>query len=551
MANSDSPVSGNQQTSHARDNTSESKSRDLQETYVNAQPENDDMGATKVSPAKKSASDEAQAATQKLQKTNKSPGKSKKIVELGEFKLIKKLGQGGMGEVFLANQTSLDRNVAVKVLSKEFAKKPGSVDRFLREARSMAKIDHPNAVRIFAAQSDKGMHFVAIEYIDGQSMQDWLNQLGKLSVGDALHVVLMCADALKHAHDMHLIHRDIKPDNILVTKKGIPKVADFGLAKALDDQDLSMTQTGTGLGTPLYMPPEQARNAKTVDHRTDIYALGCTLYYFLTGKLPFTGKTILELISNKEKGKYPSAKSLNSKIPEKLDLMIDKMIATKPAHRYQSCEELIDDLDSLGLAHANLSFIAGGAPSASLKKSAPQAATQAKSAAQPTRSAVPVSSAEDAERTAREKATKVDEDIYWYVKHTNARGKVTISRMSAEQIQQSIRAEILDLKAQCKKSMKGDFLPVSQFAEFQSLMKKRLIKAQSNARADHMKDMYRQIDKEQRNRNRWRFWKGKGEGFIGGIGLILYLAAICAVLYGIYWVFPYVRDWVAEALNLQ
>jgi serine/threonine-protein kinase len=123
-----------------------------------------------------------------------------------------------------------------------------------------------------------------------------------------------------------MIHRDIKPDNILLTKKGVVKLADFGLAKAVDD-DVSMTASGVGMGTPLYMPPEQARNAKHVDKRTDIYALGGTLYYFLTGKLPYAGENTIELIIAKEKGKHASARGLNPEIPERLDLMIDKMLA--------------------------------------------------------------------------------------------------------------------------------------------------------------------------------------------------------------------------------
>ncbi|MDB4786589.1 serine/threonine protein kinase, partial [Planctomycetaceae bacterium] len=164
-----------------------------------------------------------------------------------------------------------------KTLSKALAKKDDFVKRFQREAKSMAKLDHPNAVKVFAVDSISGIHFAAIECIDGQSMQDWMDDLGQLEVVDALNVVLASADALKVAHDLNLIHRDIKPDNILVTKSGMVKVADFGLAKALDEEDVSMTQSGTGLGTPLYMAPEQARNAKHVDHRTDIYALGTTL----------------------------------------------------------------------------------------------------------------------------------------------------------------------------------------------------------------------------------------------------------------------------------
>ena len=130
-------------------------------------------------------------------------------------------------------------------------------------------------------------------------MQDWLDQWGRLSVPDAVLVTARCAEALLHAHEANLVHRDIKPDNVLVTKSGQVKVADFGLAKAADE-DVSMTQSGTGMGTPLYMAPEQARNAKTVDLRADIYALGCSLYHFLTGELPFKGDTALELVMAKE-----------------------------------------------------------------------------------------------------------------------------------------------------------------------------------------------------------------------------------------------------------
>ncbi|HLQ43727.1 MAG TPA: serine/threonine-protein kinase, partial [Planctomycetaceae bacterium] len=279
---------------------------------------------------------------------------------LGDFELQKKLGQGGMGEVFLARQISLDRPVALKLLSKEMAKKPGFVERFIREAKSMAKLDHPNAVKAYAADSTSGQHFVAIEFIDGPSMQKWMDELGKLSVGDAVHIVLRCADALRVAHGYNMIHRDIKPDNILVTKKGIIKVADFGLAKVIDDEDMSMTQTGTGLGTPLYMAPEQARDAKSADCRTDIYALGITLYYFVTGKLPFGGDTVVKLIMAKEAGKYDNARKFNREIPEKLDLIIDKMIQKDKNYRYANCDELIKDLDALGLEHQSLSFISGG-----------------------------------------------------------------------------------------------------------------------------------------------------------------------------------------------
>ncbi|MCA9066221.1 MAG: serine/threonine protein kinase, partial [Planctomycetaceae bacterium] len=198
---------------------------------------------------------------------------SSRVQQLGDFELKKKLGKGGMGEVFLARQVSLDRMVALKTLSRDLSKRDDFVKRFLREARSMAKLDHPNVVKVYAVDSFKGIHFAAIEYIDGKSVQAWLDKLGSFSIGDSVHIALVCAEALRNAHDLTLVHRDVKPDNILITSKGVVKVADFGLAKAMDE-DVSMTQSGTGLGTPLYMAPEQARSAKHVDQRCDIYALG-------------------------------------------------------------------------------------------------------------------------------------------------------------------------------------------------------------------------------------------------------------------------------------
>lgn len=512
----------------------------LNETSITGQPDGSDLGETM-------AGGNSGPKEQKVQKrAAKKPAKqsksaSKKVTQLGDFKLMKKLGQGGMGEVYLANQVSLDRKVALKVLSKELAKRKDFVDRFIREARSMAKVDHPNVVQIYAAQEDKGLNFVAIEFIDGKSMQDWMDELGKLSIGDSLHTVLMCAHALKSAHDMTLIHRDIKPDNILVTKKGAVKVADFGLAKAADE-DVSMTQSGTGLGTPLYMPPEQARNAKNVDLRTDIYALGVTLYYFMTGELPYTGDNMLELITVKEKGKYAPAKSLNASIPEKLDLILDKMIAQNPDHRYKTCDELIAALEALGLANSALSFIEGAESTLVASQASPASTKQQAKPSQP--SGVPLSSADDAERASLSKSG-IEEK--WFIKHTNVKGKLTISRMTSEQILQGLRGELIDLKAQAKGSMNAQFMPLASFPEFESIMKKRLVKAQTEGRSDYMRDMYKKIDKQERGRKRWKWLIRKGEGFMGLVGLIFYLVVICAVVFGLYyagkeWLIPWLKD---------
>ncbi|MBI1313509.1 protein kinase [bacterium] len=476
--------------------------------------------------------------------------KKKKVVRLGDFQLVKKLGQGGMGEVYLARQISLDRLVALKVLSKELAKKPGFVERFVREARAMARIDHPNAVKVYAAEADKGLNFVAIEYVDGQSMQDVMDASKELSIGDAVHVILACADALAHAHEMNLIHRDIKPDNILVTKKGVVKVADFGLAKALDDEDMSMTQSGTGLGTPLYMPPEQARDAKHVDQRTDIYALGCTFYYFLTGKLPFSGDSVLKLILAKEKGQYESVRKLNSSVPERLELMIDRMIQKEAKHRYSTCAEVIADLESLGLESEVLSFADtnGATPSRSSRtRSRATLAGGATTAGQ----SMPQfrTSAEDVQE--QQKRTAAKDTSNWFVRYTTSRGDTQVKEMTTRQIQQGILSEVLDVKTQAqKKDAGGGFLPLAAYSEFEDLMKKTLAKTSENVRADSMKDMYAKIDKEDRRRKRWRWLRNLTENVLGGFSLIVYLIVVAAVLGGAVWfIFKVGYPWLNEYIN--
>ncbi|TXT38443.1 MAG: serine/threonine protein kinase bacterial [Planctomycetota bacterium] len=489
----------------------------------------DELGATMVNSAKVD-----------------EPKKEKRV--FGDFELDKKLGQGGMGEVFLARQVSLDRHVALKLLSKEMAKKKGFVERFEREAKSMGKFIHPNAVQVFAYGVTNNQHYLAIEFIDGQSMQKWMDQLGKLVVGDAIHVILRCADALRVAHQDHnVIHRDIKPDNVLVTKKGVVKVADFGLAKAIgegDEEEMSLTQSGTGLGTPLYMAPEQARDAKSADKRTDIYALGVTLYYFVTGKLPFGGDTVVKLIMAKEAGKYDSARKLNREVPEKLDMIIDKMIQKDKQHRYANCDELIHDLDALGLENSALSFLGGDATSARRT-----VASGGGASAKANMSAVMKTSADIALEKTEEAAAK--DKAVWYVKHTNQKGQTVITKMQAAQIQQMVKAELLDLKATAKRGEKGEFLPLAQYPEFQDFMKKRLAKQSAQARGVNMKEMYAKIEKEQKRRKIFRWLHDKVEGTLGGIGFILYLAVIAAVLYGIYWAFPYARDFVASKFGLE
>ncbi len=481
--------------------------------------------------------------------------KSKKITQLGDFKLEKKLGQGGMGTVYLATQTSLDRKVALKTLSSEFAKKPDFVQRFIREARSMARLQHPNVVQVYAADSVSGVNFAAIEFIDGRSMQNWMNDLKQLTVGDALHVTLVCADALKHAHDQNMIHRDIKPDNILVTSKGVVKVADFGLAKALDE-DVSMTQSGTGLGTPLYMAPEQARNAKHVDKRSDIYALGSTLYYFVTGKLPFSGENTLELIVAKEKGTYTSARKVNPKVSERLDLIIGKMLLKDPKDRYADCADIIRDLGSLGLANPALSFIesTGGTAVVNASVAAASAASLSRmgspgAGAGQTRSDVRLpppptdrlTSAQDAARMAAKAPAAASRS--WFVQQKNAAGKVVITRMSTPEIMAGIKAETIDPAAKAKDSPNGSFLPLMQYAEFQALAANRAVKMQADAKSRKTQDIYAKLDKQEARRKRWRWLRTLTSNVKGFVSLVVYLAVIVGVCFAAWqWGIPMLRE---------
>ena len=515
--------------------------------------------------SEKSAGDRDEAAASQGQK------KKKKAIQLGDFRLVRKLGQGGMGEVYLANQVSLDRKVALKVLSKEMAKKPGFTERFVREARAMARIDHAAAVKIYAAESDKGLHYVAIEYVKGtklerdgkpvlrdgkqvlmNSMQDWMDELDKLTVGDAIHVILECADALQHAHELSIVHRDIKPDNILVTDTGKVKVADFGLAKALDDGDMSMTQSGTGLGTPLYMPPEQARDAKKVDLRTDIYALGVTFYYFLTGKLPFHGDTVLKLIMSKEKGQFESIRKLNPEVPERLELIVDKMIQKDKKHRYADCGEIIEALEAMEIESPTLTFIGAEATGTGGTRGVRQRSRVGGSSAPGVAtSGVSVSGLRTSQEDALAQQAMQTTDTVWYVQFSNAKGERQVKEMTTRQIQQGIRASIFDVKAKAqKKDSGGGFLPLAAYPEFQDLVKKRLVNEETSVRKESMKDMYAKIDKEQRSRKRWRWLKNTSENVMGGFGLIIYLVIVAAVLFALYWgIRYYLYPMITEQLD--
>jgi serine/threonine-protein kinase len=285
----------------------------------------------------------------------KKPAAPQKTSVLGDFRLVAKLGEGAMGAVYRARQVSTPRDAAVKVLSKTLLERPDFVQRFLREARLMARLDHVNVLRCYAAGQSHGYHYLAMEYAGGGSVGSWLARLGRFELPDAACVITAAARGLGYAHERNLVHRDVKPDNLLFSSKGVVKVADLGLARSADDGG-DLTRTGTGIGTPLYASPEQARDAKHADARSDLYALGCVLYHLIAGKPPFEAKSLVELITAKERGTVAPLRRHRPGLPERVDRIVSRLLARLPEERHQSCAELLDDLAKLGPAPEVPSF---------------------------------------------------------------------------------------------------------------------------------------------------------------------------------------------------
>jgi serine/threonine-protein kinase len=267
---------------------------------------------------------------------------------LGEFQILRSLGFGGMGHVYLAEQTTLKRKVAIKMLRPELAANRTSLARFRSEAEAVAKITHANIVQIYDVREVEGVHFMALEYVEGRNLRDYLAKKGPPELPVCLHIMTQVAAALQRAHKAGFIHRDVKPENILLTRKAEAKVTDFGLTRALseNDQPLSLTATGVAMGTPLYMSPEQVQG-KPVDHRTDIYSYGVTCYALLAGTTPFRGGTAFEVALQHVQSEPPPLASHRPDVPAELCAMIHKMMAKDPAERYQTFKEVQRDLNKL------------------------------------------------------------------------------------------------------------------------------------------------------------------------------------------------------------
>ncbi len=266
--------------------------------------------------------------------------------QLGDYRILRRLGRGAMAEVYLADQLSLRRQVAVKVLRTNLSKDESYVRRFHNEAQAAAALVHPNIVQIHEVGRCDGIHFIAQEYVAGQNLAQVMQRHGAIDVKLAMTIIRQIASALAKAAEYGIVHRDIKPENIMLARTGEVKVADFGLARFADSSGVDLTQVGVTMGTPLYMSPEQIEGRR-LDPRTDIYSLGVTSYHILTGRPPYMGETALAVaVQHVNSSPEPIAES-RPDLPPEWARIVHKMLNKKPDDRYASAGDILHDLHRL------------------------------------------------------------------------------------------------------------------------------------------------------------------------------------------------------------
>ncbi len=265
---------------------------------------------------------------------------------IGHFELVEYVGGGGMGRVFRALDTQLGRTVALKVLPPEQAAAADTLQRFQNEAQSTARLDHENIARVYFVGKDGELSYIVFEFVEGVNVRLLVEQKGPLPLAEALSYTIQVTEALAHADARGVVHRDIKPSNVLITPEGRVKLIDMGLARLrnVDAADGDLTQSGVTLGTFDYISPEQARDPRIADVRSDIYSLGCTLFFMLTGQPPFPEGTVLQKLLQHQGDEPPDVRRLRPDVPEEVSRVMRKMMAKDPRHRYASSAELAADL---------------------------------------------------------------------------------------------------------------------------------------------------------------------------------------------------------------
>lgn len=271
---------------------------------------------------------------------------------LGHFEILAPLGAGGMASVLKARDTQLGRLVALKILPPESAREPDAVARFKHEARAVAKLDHENVARVFFSGEDRGLHFIAFEFVEGETLRARIDRLGRLTPAESVRFLLHCAAGLHHLHERGVVHRDVKPSNVVITPDGRAKLIDLGLARHAEGVSVNggVTHSGVTLGTFDYISPEQARDPRTADTRADIYSLGCTFYHALTGRPPVPEGNAAVKLAAQQLTAPPDPRELNPDLPDALVRVLNRMLLKDPADRYQTPAELTADLTDVAQA---------------------------------------------------------------------------------------------------------------------------------------------------------------------------------------------------------
>ncbi|MBT4530835.1 MAG: serine/threonine protein kinase [Phycisphaerae bacterium] len=263
------------------------------------------------------------------------------------YRIIRKLGAGAMATVFLAQQESLDRPVAIKVLPKKFSENEDFLERFYKEGRAAAKLNDSNIVQAYDVGQSGEYHYFVMEYVDGDTVYEQIIEKKKLSQEEAHPIIRQVALALKHAHAVGFIHRDIKPKNIMIAENGDVKLAGLGLARALNDREAAEAEAGRAYGTPYYISPEQIRGKKNITPAADIYGLGATLYHMVTGKVPFPGKNPSDVMHKHLKQELVPPDHINPSLSAGFSQIVEMMMAKDVSQRYQNAADLIEDLDAV------------------------------------------------------------------------------------------------------------------------------------------------------------------------------------------------------------
>jgi eukaryotic-like serine/threonine-protein kinase len=278
----------------------------------------------------------------------------------GPYVLGRLIGEGGMGKVFEAVHEIMGRTVAIKVINASLTIDKTKATRFFQEIRALSKLSHPNIVTIYDAGRVKNRHYFAMELLPGPSLKDYVDSKKMLSEKEALAIVRAVAHALGHAHEKNVVHRDVKPENIIFDDNGAPAITDFGLVMHHDVDHMTLTQEGLLVGSFYYTSPEQVDGSRDIDGRSDIYSLGATLYYALTGRTLYSGNSPQELLAKHITGNWASPKKYNSHVSARTVKLLRKMLAMKREKRFQSMADVISAIDGSALRHKIL-YIAGSA----------------------------------------------------------------------------------------------------------------------------------------------------------------------------------------------